>query len=213
MVRVHGLRLMHGHAQVLSRRGNRLTPGQVPAARTAQRAPARTSGQGLAACVWRKRPQAYTDADGTGYFGEGPYWFAPGVESMHSKTNSTKPPNGMKEIRYQAPERPVSWSRRMFAAREGSARARRTSTLSAGTPQVIWSMTLATATARTKARTNHQYSERRARPEKVAYLRRHVETASVKDMDTPGKGEGGAPHSVALPSGYRYPRTVWGGFP
>ena len=86
------------------------------------------------------------------------------------------------------PLRLMSWRRRTITAAEGKVRP--TLTIAPAVPvspkgePLAKSMIPAAIPARTWNKMNHQYSERVARPEKVAYLRKHSDMDSPKDIST-----------------------------
>src|SRR5690349_7299770 len=96
-----------------------------------------------------------------------------------------QPTIGMSQISMNQPEWSTSWRRRAVTARDGSNRAKVVTEVtgpvaSTAVSNTVASSIVATIDTRTWNSTNHQYSLRRARPEKVAYWRSAVETAVEK---------------------------------
>src|SRR4051812_5171854 len=98
---------------------------------------------------------------------------------------------GTKLMNHQAPDRPVSCSRRQVTAKVGmtTARAKKKMTTYREYPMPFKSDARATeatmestTSTRATATTHHQYSDRRARPENSKYLDRTLLTASESDM-------------------------------
>ena len=104
-------------------------------------------------------------------FGLGPYSLVPGAESWTVQmSNKIAPTNGTKQISCHQPLRPMSCRRRAVTA-------------IMGTRNTMLEIPQVTIPTRFTNSMNHQYSERRARPSKLANLLKHTLIASPKSID------------------------------